>query len=125
MIRQAPLEQRSSNIAIYNLLYLFVKSIVRVFSKPLHCLTKRSMKDKGKLEQGNIGLHLLTGISTRPTDAPESIAANAYHSHNITADPLGILTEENRIRISQEWSGSGLYVSMLNHHQAEDQPVIS
>ena len=32
-------------------------------------------------------------------NAPESLAAKAHHSHNITADPLGILTEKTQLNL--------------------------
>ncbi len=110
-------ELKIPNNAVSNLLCLLLKTLFWVFSKPLHWIIRRRSKDKGILEQSNIGLHLLTCsflllCLLTPAlficNAPESLVAKAHHSHNITADPLGILTEKTQLNLF----GSG-YVTLF------------
>lgn len=133
-------EQNISNIAVHDLLYLFLKTFFWLFSKPLHWTIKRCRKHKGKLEQGNIGLYLQTcGVLLGLLlpmffirNAPESLAAKAHHPHNIGHFNRKNTTEFVRIWLchsfhtdSQGRPGAGLNAGTQNHHQAKGQPVIS
>lgn len=128
---------------VSNLFYLLFKTLFWVFNKLLHYTFKWCSKNKGKHEKSNTGLYFLSCglLSLIPAfficNVPETLAPKAHHSHNIIADPLGILTEKNTTEPLQIWlcrslhvdsqgrPSSGLQARPQNYNQVEDQPVIS